>query len=629
MCGGGKRKESAASKRGNKSSSKKRVPTSVALPKPKKSSIKQEVVNLNINPLVIGALKSIPIFYQKCVYPMEKLYPINSVTQTLPWTDTEIIGKPTIIVVGASRTGKTSLINFFLDSDYKCANSTGPTNTITVIQFGSDNAEVAGKNACKESNFQFKQLNTFAEDMSDKVSVVNSTSNFLRYFNLIDTPGYKSTEIIKNVYMEYDKIYGYLFERVEGIIVTFDHERMNESMKDLVKLLSKHLHKTIFVLNKSEEITRTDELIKTRENILWFLSSETKNEKPHLLFGSYKKTPIKINPISELILKDMNEINEKIKATYIENTLTRLQCIENHCKMVYSYASFFSHLTTVIKTNYFVDKCTNTHQIESAVKRAFRIMPKNEIIKKVIPDYDTLLNEKFKLIDKVFKPAHEDELKELQEFIEVHFVNIFNAGKEERDRLAKTSDFTLNTRKIEEEKKVVVEKKKPIEEKKPKTNAGSKMMKRENEQIKKLEEEKKALEMEKKKREEEIRIKNELEAKEREEAKLKAKLEEEIKLKLELEMQKKLEVEKAKKAEEEKEAANQEKIKKLEEEKRLLELKKQQDDAAKASPKNQPIIVVVNEKNDKNSISQRSTRSNRSASLKSRKSDKGFNITLI
>ncbi|CEF64354.1 Dynamin, GTPase domain and P-loop containing nucleoside triphosphate hydrolase domain-containing protein [Strongyloides ratti] len=638
MCGNNNKiSESAASKRG-KSVSKclnKKVsiskPESVSI-KRKISSIKQEVVDININPKVIGALKSVPIFYQKCIHPLEKFYPINSVTGTLPWTDTEITGKPTIIVVGSSGTGKTSLVNFLLDSDYKGSSNKDGTNKITIIQFGSENAEVLNKSIYKtNSNFQFKQLDLFESDIKEnveeKVTTVNSTSNCLKYINLIDTPGYRANELNLHTNEKFDEIYKYLFQRVEGIIVTFDHERLNDSIKKLLKLLSIHLHKTIFILNKSEEVKKTDELIKAREKLLWFISNECKNKKPpQLFFGSYKNTPIKLNSFNELFLKDMDEINENIKKIYSQYIVTRLHCIEDHCITVYAYSIFFTTFYKVIKKHYSTDTCTAVYQIENGIKLALQSLPKCNIVEKKITEFDIYLENKSKILNRQLKSCDNYILDELREFLNTSFKNILKAGKDESKKLKKTSDFVLPRRKIidnkSQEKNSTKTKTKII------TIHCSKDNKKDNEIIKKLEAEKNALEMEKKKREEEIKIRNELEAKQKNEKNLKDKIEAELRLKLELEMQQKNEIEKIKKAEEEKRLADQEKIRKLEEEKHLRNLKDQKEESKEKHSK--PVIVVVKGNDNKNNTSKsRSQKSNTSRSEKSGKSDKGFNITLV
>uniref|UniRef100_A0A0N4ZYV6 Dynamin_N domain-containing protein n=1 Tax=Parastrongyloides trichosuri TaxID=131310 RepID=A0A0N4ZYV6_PARTI len=642
MCGGGKHKPSAAHRRGKTTheNSKPKIPISrpkspnVASKKKKKSSPKkQEVINLNINPLVIGALKTVPIFYQKSVMPFEKMYPINLVTKSLPWTDTEITGRPTIIVVGCAGTGKTALINFFLESDYKGSACSKETDKITVIQHGPEGAEILNKHTCKESNFQFKQIHSISDEMDDKVSIVFSQANCLKYVNLIDTPGYRASEFTKDNNELYDKVYQYLFERVEGIIVTFDQSKVGESSRELLKLLQKHMHKTVFVLNKCEEAQKTEELIKVREKLLWFLSNEIKADKPpQILFGSYRKTPVEMTSISELYLKDMDEINENIKKIYVQNVVSRLESIQDHCVTVYAWSTFFSALGEVMKKQYYDEKCTSLHQIETTIKLAFKSMARNEIVSKKLSDVEQILSEKYHMIDKIIKPCDIESLKELQELIEIHFVNIMNAGKDETEKKFKTSDFVLPQRKVVE-KKGPEDSKKENKDKDTKETQPTKESKDINDDVKKLEAEKKILEMEKKTREDELRLKNEVEMKKKEGEDLKKKLEEEIREKLELEMQKKLEQEKVKKLEDEKRLADQEKIRKLEEEKlrRELEDKEKALKEQKKVENKAPVIVVVkgNER-DKHAVSTRSTRSETDRSRGRSDKDKGgFKITLV
>uniref|UniRef100_A0A0K0EQY4 G domain-containing protein n=1 Tax=Strongyloides stercoralis TaxID=6248 RepID=A0A0K0EQY4_STRER len=637
-------KESAASKRGKEAkkciSSKKSVlnmESIKATKTDKKISIKQDVLNLNINPHVYGALKSIPIFYQKCVVPLEQFYPINSITDTLPWTDTEITGKPTILIIGEKGTGKTSLINFFIEPDCKSSQPPNSTSKITFFQYGNENGELLNMSQKNESNFQFKQILKFVENMDNIFTIVNSTSKFLKYVNLIDTPGYETSYENTKCMDNYTAMYKYLFQRVDRIIVTFDHKKINEASKVLLKDLSNYLDKTIFVINKLEEVKQTDELIKKREEILWTISNELNIEKPPKIYlGSYNSTPIELNPISELFLKDMDEINENIKQLHIQYIITRLKCIEDYCITIYIYSAFLNTFTDIIKKHYFVEKCTDVNQIENGIRLTLKCIPKNEIIEKKFGEFSIFLKKKSCLLNKELKSCDKYKLKELQEFIEISFKNIFDSGKEECEKLSKESEFVLPVRKaIKKDNKKSEYKKIEVDKSKENLkNQYEKDKKKDNEIIRKLEAENKALEIEKKLREEEIKIKNELEEKKKRENYLKEKLESEIRLKLQLEMQSKAEAEKAKKADEEKHLADQERIRKLEEEKRLRELKDEKS-LIKKGTNNNPVIVVVKGNNDNNNSVSRSHKSSKSHGSRSDKSEKtnktneGFQITLV
>uniref|UniRef100_A0A0N5A5J5 Dynamin_N domain-containing protein n=1 Tax=Parastrongyloides trichosuri TaxID=131310 RepID=A0A0N5A5J5_PARTI len=368
-----------------------------------------------------SALEALYAYYNKKMLPIEELTQFNKIT-TPSYTRPELTGKPSIMFIGPYSTGKTTMINYLLNQEYK-GSKIGPeptTDFFTIITYGDEPKIIESSAILCMGDYQFKQVESFGQSFLNKFHQVECPSDILKGMHIIDTPGFyeNTNESGTGVGYPYYQVLRYFFQRVEMIVITFDVSRLGSSIPKIMALLEPFKEKVRIVLNKSDNIP-PDNALKVRENLLWQLAKTSNSyETPKIYYGSFWEYEYEETFISKFIKKDHLEFEKDINELSKNYKGTRIGQIQKRAKKL----RFYYHLhSTILKSYFFVKKRKNWQKIITE-KEFFRIskilIDKQIILEANLPPVDEWVNGVKKLNNiKSWKTVEKKLDDQLDEFL--------------------------------------------------------------------------------------------------------------------------------------------------------------------------------------------------------------------
>uniref|UniRef100_A0A0N5A6F5 G domain-containing protein n=1 Tax=Parastrongyloides trichosuri TaxID=131310 RepID=A0A0N5A6F5_PARTI len=298
------------------------------------------------DPKLIGALPSLPLFYQQIVSPVKDRHQYNEVTKTVGWNSSEIVAKPTILVLGSDGSGKTTFINYLLrekkgyDSYVDAVRD--HKNCFTHIIYDEKPVLFRGDEAGMMKNWHLNEITKFNKDRNDcQIQVLQIKNPLLEEITIIDSP--KLTNLmLKNMNDDtgYFPLLKNLIRKIDMIIFLATPQIIGTDIARVIQLLSPHISKTIFCLNKCDIYRSFDLLSKDRKRFTDFVTASVVGEPK--IICTYFKGVIKNEELKKHIHTDNDYLLLRLKKFPFQYKLARTASLNVHMLEVL-YVAFLQH----------------------------------------------------------------------------------------------------------------------------------------------------------------------------------------------------------------------------------------------------------------------------------------------
>jgi EH domain-containing protein 1 len=203
--------------------------------------------------------------------------------------ETSIKWRPQVLVLGNYSSGKSTLINEFLDADIQGTGQAPTDDSFTIITYDreQDNGsrirvteERDGKFLLNDPEYPFESLKKHGQRFISHFKLKKVNSPFLRNLSIIDTPGMLDSITERDRGYSYQDVIGDLAQIADLVLVLFDPHKAgtvreaHTSLRDT--LPSKTFEdRVLFVLNRIDECASLTDLLRVYGTLCWNLSQMT------------------------------------------------------------------------------------------------------------------------------------------------------------------------------------------------------------------------------------------------------------------------------------------------------------------------------------------------------------------
>ncbi|CEF65003.1 GTP binding domain and P-loop containing nucleoside triphosphate hydrolase domain-containing protein [Strongyloides ratti] len=289
------------------------------------------------DPKLIGVLPSLPLFYQQIVVPVRDRHNYNEQTKTVGWDFNEILAKPSILVIGSSNAGKTSLINYLLrekkgyQSHYDAVKDF--KSSLTHLIYDESPKLIRNSDTVNAKSWPFREITKFNKEKNGcQLQLLQIKSPLLKEITFIDSPPL-TDDLLPPLYMlastGYYQLLSNLIRKVDLIFFVTTSNAFTSSIDKIIPLLSPYIYKTVFCLNKSDQYKNFADLTKDRKKFSDIIFKLITTGEPKILC-TYFKGYLSTSEIRKYVHDDMETLLSRIKKFPTQYKVSRLLSLQIH-----------------------------------------------------------------------------------------------------------------------------------------------------------------------------------------------------------------------------------------------------------------------------------------------------------
>ncbi|NVM20163.1 MAG: dynamin family protein [Desulfobacterales bacterium] len=197
--------------------------------------------------------------------------------------------RPLVLVLGNYSSGKSTLINEFLEADIQATGQAPTDDSFTVIAYedtaSADSTvriteERDGKFLLNSPEYPFEILKKHGQRFASHFRLKKVNSPFLENLVLIDTPGMLDSITERDRGYNYQEVVGDLAQIADLVLVIFDPHKagtIREAYVSIRETLPAHTFedRVLFVLNRIDECASLIDLLRVYGTLCWNLSQIT------------------------------------------------------------------------------------------------------------------------------------------------------------------------------------------------------------------------------------------------------------------------------------------------------------------------------------------------------------------
>ncbi|CAI9088335.1 OLC1v1022640C1 [Oldenlandia corymbosa var. corymbosa] len=249
--------------------------------------------SLNSVTSVIDGLKKL---YVQKLKPLEATYHFNDFVSPF-LTNSDFDAKPMVMLLGQYSTGKTTFINYYLQTSYPGAHI-GPeptTDKFVAVMNGVDKRSIPGNTIAVQEDMPFSGLTTFGTSFLSKFECSQLPHPLLEHITFVDTPGVLSGEK-QRTQRSYDftGAISWFAAKCDLVLLLFDPYKLDisDEFKRVIASLRGHDDKIRVVLNKADQVD-TQQLMRVYGALMWSLGKVLNTpEVTRVYIGSFNDKPI-------------------------------------------------------------------------------------------------------------------------------------------------------------------------------------------------------------------------------------------------------------------------------------------------------------------------------------------------
>lgn len=301
-------------------------------------------------------LRELKRLYDNAIKPLEILYKYRDLSNR-HFGDPEIFSKPLILFMGPWSGGKSSIINYLLDNEYKKTSlRTGAEPSpayFNIVMWGDDSEVLDGTQLA--ADWTFSGLQKFGQGLLDRLRGLRLNSPLLEKVNIVEIPGI--LEIRKQVerMFPFNDACQWFIDRADIIFLVYDPSKLDvgPETEAILDQLKGREYQTRIILNKADQV-RPEELMRVQGTLIWNISPLMSSSEPPVMYSaSLWSTPYEAGAPVRLLyaqerafLRDFREAIDKRVENKIASARRFAVRVRNHAKMVDCYlTTFYNHKT--------------------------------------------------------------------------------------------------------------------------------------------------------------------------------------------------------------------------------------------------------------------------------------------
>jgi GTP-binding protein EngB required for normal cell division len=294
---------------------------------------------------VIDGLKRL---YERKIKPIEALYKFDEF-YTPFLRDADFEAKPFILLLGQYSVGKTTFINYLLETEWKNAHI-GPeptTDRFMAIMHGNEFRVLPGNTVAVASDQPFTGLQRFGTSFLNKFEVTQLKSDILQSVTFIDTPGVLSGDK-QRIGRQYDfeTVCEWFAGRADRILLLFDAYKLDisDEFKRVVESLRGHEDKIRIVLNKADQVD-PQQLMRVYGALMWSLGKVVNSpEVSRVYIGSFWPEEYRFAGLAGLFDAEEADLLGDLKTLPRMNAVRKVNEIVKRARLVKVHALIIAHL---------------------------------------------------------------------------------------------------------------------------------------------------------------------------------------------------------------------------------------------------------------------------------------------
>ncbi|CAG5077059.1 Similar to Srl: Sarcalumenin (Mus musculus) [Cotesia congregata] len=252
-------------------------------------------------------LKELKRLYDTAIQPLETLYKYRDLSNR-HFGDPEIFSKPLILFMGPWSGGKSSIINYLLDNEYKttalrtgdsqeCSEESceSPIQTdpgaepspayFNIVMHGEEEEVLDGTQLA--ADWTFSGLQKFGQGLLDRLRGLKLNNKLLEKVNIVEIPGI--LEIRKQVQrlFPFNDACQWFIDRADIIFLIYDPSKLDvgPETEAILDQLKGREYQTRIVLNKADQV-KPEELMRVQGALIWNISPLMSSAEPPVMYST-------------------------------------------------------------------------------------------------------------------------------------------------------------------------------------------------------------------------------------------------------------------------------------------------------------------------------------------------------
>ncbi|XP_008545705.1 uncharacterized protein LOC103569927 isoform X2 [Microplitis demolitor] len=299
-------------------------------------------------------LKELKRLYDTAIQPLETLYKYRDLSNR-HFGDPEIFSKPLILFMGPWSGGKSSIINYLLDNEFKTtALRTGAEPSpayFNIVMHGEEEEVLDGTQLA--ADWTFSGLQKFGQGLLDRLRGLKLNNKLLEKVNIVEIPGI--LEIRKQVQrlFPFNDACQWFIDRADIIFLVYDPSKLDvgPETEAILDQLKGREYQTRIVLNKADQV-KPEELMRVQGALIWNISPLMSSAEPPVMYStSLWSMPYEAGAPTRLLyaqerafLRDLRTAIDKRVEHKIASARRFAVRVRNHAKMVDCYlTTYYNH----------------------------------------------------------------------------------------------------------------------------------------------------------------------------------------------------------------------------------------------------------------------------------------------
>ncbi|XP_012146747.2 uncharacterized protein LOC100877631 isoform X2 [Megachile rotundata] len=318
-------------------------------------------------------LKDLKKVYDNAIQPLESLYKYRDLSNR-HFGDPEIFSKPLILFMGPWSGGKSSIINYLLDIEYRQTSlRTGAEPSpayFNILMHGEEEEILDGTQLA--ADWTFSGLQKFGQGLLDRLKGLRLDNKLLEKVNIVEIPGI--LEIRKQVQrlFPFNDACQWFIDRADIIFLVYDPSKLDvgPETEAILDQLKGREHQTRIILNKADQV-KPEELMRVQGALIWNISPLMSSAEPPIMYStSLWSLPYEAGAPTRLLyaqerafLRDLRTAIDKRVEHKIASARRFAVRVRNHAKMVDCYlTTYYNHKTFFANKKEISDKIVENPQ---------------------------------------------------------------------------------------------------------------------------------------------------------------------------------------------------------------------------------------------------------------------------
>lgn len=301
-------------------------------------------------------LRDLKRLYDNAIKPLETMYKYRDLSNR-HFGDPEIFSKPLVLFMGPWSGGKSSIINYLLDIEYKPTSlRTGAEPSpayFNIIMHGEEEEVLDGTQLA--ADWTFSGLQKFGQGMLDRLRGLRLNNKLLEKVNIVEIPGI--LEIRKQVQrlFPFNDACQWFIDRADIIFLVYDPAKLDvgPETEAILDQLKGREYQTRIILNKADQV-KPEELMRVQGALIWNISPLMSSAEPPIMYStSLWSIPYEAGAPTRLLyaqerafLRDLRSAINKRVEHKIASARRFAVRVRNHAKMVDCYlTTYYNHKT--------------------------------------------------------------------------------------------------------------------------------------------------------------------------------------------------------------------------------------------------------------------------------------------